>query len=284
MDDFAFDKELNSFFSSVSGVGSRVTLKDEATKRQLTLVEHEKKLLLKYHPVLPIGSLKAAHARGENINFKFRKYPTGQIIHLRINYPKPNRPELRMYFHKDAFSPNADDFWFIFERNNELWIGSLASVELQAARKGAWLDLQNGFDHNVESAYQYAINNNIPKLISTSNLRYKRDPKIARNALNASGYTCEMMPHYKTFKSKTTQKPYLEAHHFVPMMEQRNFSSNLDTEENICILNPYAHKMLHHATYSEIAPFLKKLAKPRASFLQSVGISIDNILHYYGGP
>lgn len=282
---FSFDEmDLNDFFHSESGQGSRITEKDEAKKRQLTITKDERELLVRYHNQIPKGKLSAAEARGEQVYFKFRKYPTGQQIELKLNFPKPKKNELRLYFNEALFSPEAGDFWFIFEREGQLWIGSLSDEELIAAQQRRPIDPQNGFDQASEESYQEALNKNAPDLVLSSSLKYKRDPKVAISALTRSGYVCEMLPNHKTFPSKTTGKPYLEAHHFVPMMEQRHFDKSLDVEQNVCILNPFAHKMLHHAVYEEIEPYLKALAEPREDFLRDLGVSVDWVLQSYGKP
>jgi 5-methylcytosine-specific restriction protein A len=282
LDDFIFDGRLKSFFLADSGAGSKITAKDEASKRQLTVARHERLLLLKYHPDIPIGALGEAEKRGEKVLFRFRLFPTGQLIDLKINFPKPGKNELRLYFNDAVFSPKAWDNWFLFEQNAQIWIGSLDDNEIKAARAGAPIDWQNGFDQAVEEAYQEAVNTKLPVLVPTSSLKYRRDPKVAIAAMGKSGNVCEMMPKHETFISRATGAPYLEAHHFIPMMEQRHIDVNLDVVENICILNPYAHRMLHHATYSEIEPYLKELAGPREDFLKHIGVSVDRILRSYG--
>jgi 5-methylcytosine-specific restriction enzyme A len=284
LDDFIFDDGLNAFFLSDNGAGSKITEKDEARKRQLTVAKHERLLLLKYHPDVPIGALGEAEKRGEKVLFRFRLYPTGQHIDLKINFPKPVKNELRLYFNEAVFSPKAWDNWFLFERKGEIWIGSLDDDEINAARAGAPIDWQNGFDQMAEEAYQEAANTKRPVLVPASSLKYRRDPKVAIEAMGKAGNVCEMMPDHQTFISRATGAPYLEAHHFMPMMEQRHFDASLDVVDNICILNPYAHRMLHHATFSEIEPFLKELAGPREGFLKRIGVSVDRILRIYGGP
>lgn len=284
LDNFTFDDRLKTFFHATDGAGSRITEKDEAKKRQLTVARHELPLLRRYLEDIPVGSLKKAEKRGEKVLFRFRLFPTGQPIDLKINFPKPGKNELRLYFNEAVFSPNVWDNWFLFERNDEIWIGSLEDSELEAAHNGTPIDLQNGFDQAVEDAYQEAANAKLPLLVPATGLKYRRDPNVAIAAMAKAGHSCEMMPDHNTFTSRVTGAPYLEAHHFVPMMEQRHFEVSLDVVENICILNPYAHRMLHHATYSEIEPYLKELAAPREAFLHDIGVSVDRVLRSYGRP
>ena len=282
MDNFIFDDALKIFFRSKDGAGSKITEKDEANKRQLTVAQHERHLLLKYHKDVPTGSLGKAEKLGKKVLFQFRLFPTGQKIELKINYPKPGKNELRLYFNEAVFSPNVWDNWFLFERNDEIWIGSLDDDEIKAARAGVPIDWQNGFDQGVEEAYQEAANAKSPILVPSSSLKYRRDPRVAIEAMGKSGNICEIMPDHETFVSRATGAPYLEAHHFLPMMEQRHFDVSLDVVENICILNPYAHRMLHHARYSDIEPYLKKLVGPREDFLTNIGVSVDRVLRSYG--
>jgi 5-methylcytosine-specific restriction enzyme A len=284
LDNFSFDDVLKRFFVADSGEGSKITERDEANKRQLTVAAHERRLLLKYHPDIPVGALGDAEQRGEKVWFKFKLFPSGRQIELKINYPKPGKNELRLYFNDATFSPNVWDNWFLFERGGEIWIGSLDDSEIEAARKGALLDEQNGFDQTIEDAYQEAANARVPVLVPSSSLKYRRDPRVAIEAMIKSGNVCEMLPEHQTFTSRATGLPYLEAHHFVPMMEQRHFKASLDVTDNICILNPFAHRMLHHATFDEIEPHLRKLAEPREGFLNRIGVSVEQVLRSYGRP
>lgn len=123
----------------------------------------------------------------------------------------------------------------------------------------------------------------MPESIEQTIRRIKRNPQIARDALKRSGYVCEMLPDYPKFISRSSQRPYLEAHHLIPIGIQPKFETSLDVQENICILNPYAHKMVHHATYSEMRDHIKKLAAPREGFLKSLELSVDDVLRIYGG-
>lgn len=284
MDNFEFDASLNSFFKSSRGAGSRITEKDEANKRQLTVVAHERKILEHFIPDVPEGSLKSAEENNAKTDFELRMFPSGEKVFLKLNKPKLGKNEMRLYFRHGVFNPAAGDFWFLFERAGQLWIGSLDEDELERARRGQPIDPQNGFDQISEDGYQIALNSTSPEKFVSTTLKYRRDPLIAQAVLVKSGYQCEMMPAHQTFTSRVTGKPYLEAHHLVPMMEQRHFATSLDVEENICILNPYAHRMLHHATYSEIEPFIHKLAERRKPFLNALDVSVNQVLKSYGGP
>lgn len=287
MDDFQFQPDEAPSFGNGWVVGSRVTDREgkKGGDKSVTVSEAEKEILLRHHANFPRMSLGKAEARGEKVEFEFRLFPNGETVGLKINHPKATGQETRIYFRSGIFYPAPHDFWFLMEREGEVWIGTLSDAEFALAKSGSSLDLQNGADAEFESVFQDAVNGSIPKLVSGSITGYRRDYGVARRALEASGYTCELMPGHETFTSKSTGKPYLEAHHFVPIFEQRNFHEHgLDVEQNICILNPYAHKLLHHATYSEAKPYLMRLAEKREQFLNAIDIDIDRVLRSYGGP
>lgn len=287
MDDFVFQDALVNFFLANDGAGSRVTEREgmRSGDRSVTVSSQEKTILNQFHSNFPRMSLVRARANGEKTEFKFRQFPSGVEVKLSINHPKSKGDETRIYFRKGVFHPEPGDFWFIYERDGDIWIGSFASSDFDNAMQGKTLDEQNGFDQINEEAYQNVLNGRIPSQVKTTSVSYKRNPKVASLALDLCKFQCEMMPDMATFTSKATGNPFLEAHHFIPMFEQRSYSdNNLDVVKNICILNPYAHRMLHHATYSEIEPYVKKLAEPREALLNDLGLTVDRVLKIYGGP
>lgn len=287
MDDFSFDDKLCGKFGAEQGFGSRVTKREgmKGGDRAVTLTVAEKSLLKKFHQEFPRKSLDEARARGEQADFEVRSFPSGTLETVSINHPKAKGDETRLYFKKGVFHPSPLDFWFLFERSGELWIGSLGESELGHLQTGVSLNLHDGLGANTEVEYQEQLNGKIPKEKTTTSTTFQRDPKVGAEALEASGFVCEMLPEHETFASKRTGQPYLEAHHFFPMMEQRYFPEvTLDVVENICILNPYAHKMVHHATYGDIESHLKKMAEPREEFLKNIGVNVDRVLKSYGGP
>ena len=183
MDNFIFDKELKSFFGAKRGAGSRVT-PTEAGDSQITFAQDEGELLLAFNAKVPIGGVKSLKKQGIDALYSYRLFPTGQKVQLNTVHPKPDNNELRVYLQKSVFKPPALDFWFIFERDDQLWIGSLHESELAAAKSGAKIDLQNGFDHNEEDSYQEAINYDRPELVRSSTLSYRRDPRVAFKRLS----------------------------------------------------------------------------------------------------
>lgn len=122
-----FEHIHNWFFSSHTGAYSILTAR-EFDDSQLTLTDDEFQLANYFFggrihsgPVRldPDGALK-----------EFRLYPTGKQIGLNLIYPKPEREELRLYLSKRrGFKPRAGDIWFLFEREAELFLGSMLAIE-----------------------------------------------------------------------------------------------------------------------------------------------------------
>ncbi|OUS07841.1 hypothetical protein A9Q96_04895 [Rhodobacterales bacterium 52_120_T64] len=284
MDDFKFDKILCEYFGAENGAGSRITPKDEGQKGQITITQKfERPIFEEYFGDFLTGKKEDL---GDACLNEFKIFPSGETVRLPILLrPGERRNELRLYMKAGLFRPASDMFWFAYLKEGYLWLGSLSEAELNQIRIGAYLDLQDGILEIPEDNYQNLVNDSKkPKQITREVTAYQRDPNIAKEVLENSDYICEIFPEHPSFISKKSGKPYLEAHHFVPMFEQRRFPDyNLDVKENICILNPYSHRLVHHANYADIEAHIKKLAEPREEFLKGLGLSVDRVLKIYEG-
>lgn len=81
----------------------------------------------------------------------------------------------------------------------------------------------------------------------SSKIIYQRDPRIAIMRFKAADYKCEIDPLHTTFISESTNRPYMEAHHFIPIRFQPDFYNPLDNLDNITSLCPNCHRGIHHA-------------------------------------
>ena len=268
------------FFEAEACAGSRVTAADEAQKAQITVTKtYEQPVLFSVYPNIPTGKKETL---GDSCLFEFRSYPTGRRIKLPLLRRWDRPGEIRLYMRAGDFRPQADDYWFMFRRSDELWIGALSETEIQGIRQSGTLDTQNSTDGLVEDSFQSLVNSD-PKLITRTSTTFLRDPKVSRFALENSGFKCELRPDIETFTARATGHPYLEAHHFFPIFEQRNFPEcSLDVPQNICILNPLTHRMLHHGRPDEIAPMLDALFHRREEFFNGIGVTRERILQSYG--
>ena len=116
--------------------------------------------------------------------------------------------------------------------------------------------------------------------------KYVRSIEVVASALAIAKASCSLgntnVPHI-TFPSAKTKENYVEAHHFVPFSQQCNFPVSLDVEENIAVLCPNCHRLLHHGTSVSKTAHLKTLFRNREASLKTRGIdiSLDQLLKMY---
>jgi len=105
---------------------------------------------------------------------------------------------------------------------------------------------------------------------------YRRNPKVATESILVADFKCEVSEDHITFISKKYNKPYMEAHHIVPMKFQYKFpNTSLDTHANIVAICPNCHRLIHHATELEYERILDLLLNKRITRLSNCGIDID---------
>lgn len=119
-----------------------------------------------------------------------------------------------------------------------------------------------------------------PEIIDDKNTKYKRNPAKAKRAIVYSNYRCNIDFNHESFIAKNG-KPYMEAHHLIPMSAQEDFDNSLDVDANIVSLCPVCHCKLHHGKDVELE--LKKLFDRRITLLRQSGIVItfDRLKMYY---
>ena len=133
----------------------------------------------------------------------------------------------------------------------------------------------SAFTYDIASQKFYKQNNRLPETFKRGNtIRYKTNARIAKTALHLANYTCEINPEHKTFISKLG-KPYMEAHHLIPMAYQKDFSINIDRIENIVSICPICHSAIHLGNMSTRLELLKKLFDNREDRLKKVGLNIS---------
>lgn len=116
--------------------------------------------------------------------------------------------------------------------------------------------------------------------------QWSRNAGLASKAMMLSNYTCEIDRSHKTFISKSTNKPYVESHHLVPIAKQEEFRYDLDQLANIISLCPLCHRLIHLGKDEEKEELLKKLFEQRKEQLNRVGIEItfSDLKTLYGIP
>lgn len=104
--------------------------------------------------------------------------------------------------------------------------------------------------------------------------QWTRNAVTASKALMFSNYTCEMDPSHGTFISKSTNMPYMESHHLIPMAKQEDFPYDLDQLANLISLCPVCHRLIHLGKDEEKEKLLRTLFDKRRERLENIGIEI----------
>lgn len=117
--------------------------------------------------------------------------------------------------------------------------------------------------------------------------KYVTNAKIAKSAIKNADGKCEFAEvigiEHETFF--TVSGVYYEAHHLIPMREQKNFLPiSLDRTENIVSLCPNCHRAIHHGSMEEKKTRIKELYDLRKDKLSEIGINItlEELLLMYG--
>jgi len=289
-----FGKRLNAYFKSTQGAFSKTTETEVNKKRQYNVKSAQTRIL---ETVLGeelgkrqgMGGKQALEDAGIDFSSTMRVYPSGNTIEVTLVYPKTDpkkKNELRIYFSENTFQANTDDYILIYARDGEPWIGSISETSLNIILGGSRSVFElSAREENLEEEIDefQSLINKPPELIAQINktFAWRRDAKIAKAALNKSNFKCELFPDAATFTARSTGEPFMEVHHLIPMKHQSNFSQNLDNIENLCVLNPTAHRLVHHAEYRELEPHLRKLFQRRTRLFSNLGMNWNDLESIY---
>jgi len=119
-----------------------------------------------------------------------------------------------------------------------------------------------------------------PEKIFGDKVSYKRNIEKAKRSIVLSDFNCNLDDKHISFISKNG-KPYMEAHHLIPLFAQDYFEYSLDVDANIICLCPNCHRKLHYG--DNVNEELKRLYDSRNEFLNKSGIliSFDELLILY---
>ena len=112
---------------------------------------------------------------------------------------------------------------------------------------------------------------------------YPTDAILRELAIQNANYECEYDNSHLSFTCKSTNKPYMEGHHLIPMGKQDEFSNKLDIPVNIFSLCPNCHKLIHYGVIEEKKPILENLYNKRKSLLQKAvpEINYEKLINLY---
>lgn len=261
-------------FETSTGAYSIVTNREHYDS-QITLTDYEAEMLVTHFGKdnLLIGNVQSNKSLASK---RFRLYPSGKIINLNVVYPKAAKTELRLYISSRAgFKPKGGEIWFMFLKEDDIWIGAMPE---QIWRSESSELKQDEFDELYQSSLDDTDKVRIAKLKERD--AYARDRNIALKRMTLSDFKCEYDPSHKLFVSRFSKKPYLEAHHLIPMGLQGDFKKPLDTIHNVFCLCPYCHRAVHHAEISVARNILGNLAAKRP-VLKTFNLSEPDLFSFY---
>ena len=262
-------------FDAVEGSYSIVTDR-EFYDSQITATDSETELLLSFfeNADIHVGNVKSNPAKARQ---PFKVYPTGEQIFLNLVYPKPAKSELRLYLSAGAgFKPNAGEIWFLFLKDDEIWIGSQSEDVWRGKSKILVYDESEGdYQDSIQALDEIKTSRIAPRDV------YRRDRRKALERLRLAEYQCENNCSRDLFISRSTQTPYLEAHHLIPMALQRNMDTPLDTLCNIYCLCPHCHREIHHGQQNTVKTTINNLVSIRPKVLEILDNNIDDIYGFY---
>jgi len=269
-----FGKVQEQTFGTPNGAYSIVT-KREHHDSQITLTGYETEILLAHFGKENIhtGNVKSNPTLSSK---PFRRFPDGSTINLNIIYPKPDKTELRLYLSSgNGFKPNAGQVWFIFCLNDEIWVGAMNEQEWRIESSQLKTDESDEF-------YQNEINDTDPIRIATLKQRdiYTRDRAIALKRMKLADYSCEYDTSHELFISRFSRKPYVEAHHLVPMALQKEIKIPLDTVNNVFCLCPFCHRAVHHSEERFARKIISTLAAKR-EVLDDYSLKLPDLFRLY---
>lgn len=137
----------------------------------------------------------------------------------------------------------------------------------------------------LDSAYKYEYSDTLVKraeYVDKKGIKiYKRNKKIAINALGIAGFKCEINQEHPSFLRKKDGLPYTESHHLIPMSAQDDFEYSLDIEENIVSLCSNCHNEIHYGKKS--IELITALYEERKELLEKkqIFITLEQLLSYY---
>lgn len=121
------------------------------------------------------------------------------------------------------------------------------------------------------------------KISQENNFSYPRSLTESLLAKRQSDWKCELNEKHETFIVDGSQKPYMEAHHLIPMGVQDYYENTIDFSDNIVSLCPTCHAKVHFGLPSEKKKMLTTLFEKRKNLYINYGIEIDKktLLSFY---
>lgn len=122
---------------------------------------------------------------------------------------------------------------------------------------------------------------------SSTHQRVHKNPIYGKIAIMKSNYKCEHDKNHVTFSGSTNGKPFMEAHHLVPIGKAVDIWNsqhvNIDCVENLVSLCPNCHSAIHYGDKATRKAMVTDLFNKKKSSFKKIGLSItlDDLLDIY---
>jgi 5-methylcytosine-specific restriction protein A len=101
---------------------------------------------------------------------------------------------------------------------------------------------------------------------------WRRSGILRTQTIELSDYQCEFDHDHKTFIAESTSRPYMEAHHIIPLQHQEKFGNSLDVYANLISLCPICHRKIHFGLRDERRSMVDELYEKRKERLVNCGL------------
>jgi len=270
---YEFDDTMRIRFGATAGTWSEVTDTEAGHDRSVTLAVAERALVTNYFGV---DQIHRGASSDDPAAVKRFYSDDGNPLDLKITMPKPRGGETRLYFTSSTLNPAAGDIFYLYIKSGLIHVGSMTPA--------AWTS--GGTIDEDDAAYQSEVEQAQAgmQVAEKTQSVYVRDRAKAVSVLNAASGCCLDSSHL-TFTSRLTGKPFLEAHHVIPVNATPRFpGKNLDETDNIVALCPSCHRQIHHGSFDDIKIILSQLLKSRYALLNRLGLGEQGVFDCYGIP
>ncbi|HLR66910.1 MAG TPA: HNH endonuclease [Virgibacillus sp.] len=113
---------------------------------------------------------------------------------------------------------------------------------------------------------------------------YKRNKLEIHASKQRNNWKCEYNKNHTTFINSSNNKPFVEAHHLIPMGAQDYFDNTIDFSDNIVILCPNCHRKIHHGLDEEKKKMITGLFENRKwkyKNVYDIKIELSDLFDFY---
>lgn len=101
---------------------------------------------------------------------------------------------------------------------------------------------------------------------------WRRSGILRTQTIELARYQCEIDHGHETFIAESTNRPYMEAHHIIPLHHQEKFGNSLDVYANLISLCPICHRKIHLGQRDERRSMVDELYEKRKERFLNCGL------------